>query len=45
MTNKAFNSIFIAYSNFANIFYSKLAFELIKYIKNNNYIIKLVNKQ
>ena len=41
--NKVFTIVFIKYSNFINIFSSKLVFKLLKYIKINNHKIKLVN--
>ena len=41
--DEAFTKVFSKYTNFANVFSSKLAIELPKYISINNHIIKLVD--
>ena len=43
--NKTPNSIFLKYSDFANIFFPELAIALFKYTKINDYAIELIVKQ
>ena len=45
IANEALTSILIKYSNFSNIFSLKLALPFFKYIRINDYTIKLINKQ
>ena len=41
--NKTFTQIFSKYTNFADVFLSKLAVKFLKHIKINDYAIKLVD--
>ena len=43
VANKASTSIFIKYSDFADVFFPELASELPEYTKINDHAIKLVN--
>ena len=44
VANEAPNSIFMEYSDFADIFFPELASELLKYTGINNCAIKLINE-
>lgn len=45
ITTETYTKIWAKYANFANIFFLNLAFELLKYIKINDYVIMLVDSQ